>query len=229
MIEISNLKKSYGSREVLSIDKLNFSPGEVVGILGNNGAGKTTLFNLLLDLVERSSGSVRSKDMDVAQSEAWKQYTSAFLDESFLISFLSPEEYFDFIGGLYGMKTEAVAAFLSPFERIFNGEIMGRKKFIRDLSKGNQKKVGLIASLMGSPEIVIWDEPFANLDPSAQVAIKQLVLQRDPTTCFLISSHDLNHVYEVCDRIIIVSHGKVMSDMQRSECSLEGLIGHFSP
>lgn len=229
MIEIKDLRKIYGRTEVLNIPELRFEKGEIVGIVGNNGAGKTTLFSSILDLIQISAGRITSKGKVVSKSEDWKKYTAAFLDEGFLIGFLKPEEYFEFVGKLHNMSPSTTLEFVQQFETIFNGEILGRHKYIRDLSKGNQKKVGLIAALIGEPELVLWDEPFSNLDPSTQLRIRGLISDYSANKTFLISSHDLNHIAEVCTRIIILDHGKLVKDVQRSEISKEALVEFFTP
>ena len=229
MLQINNIRKIYGQTEVLNIPSLSFNKGEIIGVVGNNGAGKTTLFSLMLDLIQASTGTIISREKDVSKTEDWKKYTTAFLDEGFLIGFLTPEEYFEFIGKLHNLSPIATMEFVSQFEEIFNGEILGKKKYIRDLSKGNQKKVGLVAALIGNPEVVILDEPFSNLDPSTQLRIRSLIGDYSAEKTFLISSHDLNHIAEVCTRIIILDHGKVVKDLERSDFSKEALYEFFTP
>ncbi|MGZ5262207.1 MAG: ATP-binding cassette domain-containing protein, partial [Kaistella sp.] len=168
MIKIQNISKVYGSKKVLDIAALEIPKGESFGLVGNNGAGKTTLFSLLLDLIEPSSGHIEIDGDRVNENEKWKNRVSAFIDESFLIGYLTPEEYFYFIGELRGQDKTSVNGFLKQFDDFFNGEILNAKKYVRDLSKGNQKKVGIVGALIGTPEIIILDEPFANLDPSTQ-------------------------------------------------------------
>ena len=163
MIKIRNITKTYSKETVLKIDYLDINSGQTFGLVGNNGAGKTTLFSALLDLIKPTTGEVLNNGINVRTSEDWKSFTSAFLDESFLISYLMPEEYFYFVGELRNFSKKQVDEFLKQFEDLFNGEILGGKKFIRDLSKGNQKKVGIVAALIGDPEVIILDEPFANL------------------------------------------------------------------
>src|SRR5699024_11232193 len=107
--------------------------------------------------------------------EDWKAFTSSFLDDSFLISYLTPEEYFYFIGSLRNWDKEQVDEFLLQFTDLFNGEVVGRNRYIRDLSIGNAKKVGIVRALIDNPELIILDEPFANLDPSTQIRLKQLL------------------------------------------------------
>lgn len=230
MITITNLSKNYNGTTVLNIEHLEIPGGQSFGLVGNNGAGKTTLFSLLLDLIRPSTGNVFNNEITVSQSEEWKPFTSSFIDESFLIGYLTPEEYFNFIGELRNRNKADVAAFLKDFEDFFNGEILNQKKYLRDLSKGNQKKVGIVAALIGDPEVIILDEPFANLDPSTQIKLKKLIrdLTESSEVTVLISSHDLIHVTEVCERIVVLDKGKVVNDIKTSEATLKELESYFA-
>ena len=215
MITVTNLSKKYSGQTVLGILDLEVPKGQKFGLVGNNGSGKTTLFSLLLDLIEDSTGNVTFNKIDVHKSEEWKPYTSAFIDESYLISYLTVEEYFYFLGNLRAVSKEEINIWVQEFEPFFNGEILGQKKYLRDLSKGNQKKAGIVGTLIGKPELVILDESFANLDPTTQIRLKKLI--RDEAekhgTTFLISSHDLIHVIEVCDRIVLLEKGLAIKDI----------------
>ena len=230
MITFNNLKKSYSRNVVLEINSLDIPKGQAFGLVGNNGAGKTTLFSLLLDLIKPTKGKVLNNNIDVKESEDWKSFTSAFLDESFLISYLLPEEYFYFIGDLRGVSKREVDSFLNQFEDLFNGEILGGKKYIRDLSKGNQKKVGIIAALIGSPKIIILDEPFANLDPTTQIRLKKIIkkLAEEKETTVLFSSHDLQDMTEVSERIVLLEKGKIVRDIKTDSKTLKELEEYFT-
>ena len=230
MITVNSLTKSYGEITVLNIDQLEIPKGQCFGLVGNNGAGKTTFFSLLLDLIKTSTGEIISNEIAVAQSEEWKSFTSAFIDDSFLIGYLTPEEYFYFVGELRGIDKATVDLFLETYVDFFNDEILNQKKYLRDFSKGNQKKVGLIAAFIGNPKVVILDEPFANLDPTTQIRLKQLVKaeteKRELT--LLISSHDLNHVTDVCNRIVLLERGAVIMDKETTAKTLQELEDYFS-
>ena len=230
MITVSNLSKTYKDTTVLSIESLELSKGEIIGLVGNNGAGKTTFFSLLLDLIKPSTGHIENNQVRVDQSEAWKSTTAAFIDESFLIGYLTPEEYFSFIAGLRNINKADLDTFLNRFSTFFNEEILGRNKYIRDLSKGNQKKAGIVGTLIGKPELVILDEPFANLDPSTQIRLKKLISDEAEKhgTTFLISSHDLTHVTEVCDRIVLLEKGLAIKDIETTPETLKELESYFS-
>ncbi|NNF75201.1 MAG: ABC transporter ATP-binding protein [Flavobacteriaceae bacterium] len=230
MIVTENLSKAYGGVTVLNLPELTIPKGQSFGLVGNNGAGKTTFFSLLLDLIQPTTGHLTLKNIRVNESEDWKPFTSAFIDESFLIGYLTPEEYFYFIGDLRGQNKADVDSFLSQFEELFHGEILGKKKYLRDLSKGNQKKAGLVASLIGKPEVIILDEPFANIDPTTQIRLKQLLksLTEDRDITVLISSHDLMHVTEVCERIVVLEQGEAVKDIVTSEATLRELEQYFA-
>ena len=230
MITIDTVSKKYGKAEVLNIDALEIPTGQSFGLVGNNGAGKTTLFNILLDLIRPTTGAIVTNDISVHKSEAWKKFTGSFIDESFLITYLTPEEYFQFIGDLRGMNKADVTSFLSQFEEFFNEEVLGKKKYLRDLSKGNQKKVGIVAAMMGNPQVVVLDEPFANLDPTTQIRLKKLLktLTTDKDVTVLVSSHDLSHVTEVCERIVVLDKGLVVKDITTSRETLKELESYFA-
>ncbi|MCX2478693.1 ABC transporter ATP-binding protein [Pedobacter sp. MC2016-15] len=229
IIEINKLTKTYAGRKVTDIEKLTINTGETVGVIGNNGAGKTTLFRMLLDLIRPDSGEIVSKGVNVAENDHWKNYTASYLDEGYLIDYLTPEEYFIFIGGLQKMSVRQVMDYLQSYEEFFNGEILDRGKYIRDFSKGNQNKIGITAALMQQPELLVLDEPFANLDPTTQIRLKaHLKSLKSGNLTTMISSHDLNHVTDVCDRIILFEKGRVIKDIYTNENTLEELEAYFS-
>lgn len=229
MITVQNLTKKYGESIVLNIENLVIPKGQSFGLVGNNGAGKTTFFSLLLDLIQPSTGHIINNGVQVDASEAWKPFTSAFIDETFLIGYLTPEEYFYFIGELRGRNKADVDNLLAGFEDFFHGEILGQKKYLRDLSKGNQKKAGIVASFIGNPEVIILDEPFANLDPTTQIRLKSIIkeLAASKEVTVLVSSHDLIHVTEVCERIVVLSKGEQVKDIQTSRETLKELEVFF--
>lgn len=230
MIEIHNLSKSYNGVTVLSLDGISIPKGQAFGLVGNNGAGKTTLFSSLLDLIQPTTGYIKNGGYEVHKSEDWKTHTASFIDESFLIGYLTPEEYFYFIGDLRGENKADVDTLLAGFEDFFNGEIIGKRKYLRDLSKGNQKKVGIVATLIGNPEVIILDEPFANLDPTTQIRLKGIIkkLASDRDVTVLVSSHDLQHVTEVCERIVVLEKGEQVKDIMTSPETLKELENYFS-
>jgi ABC-2 type transport system ATP-binding protein len=230
MIQISQLRKQYKEAVVLDVESLEIPSGECFGLVGNNGAGKTTLFRIMLDLVRATAGTVTLNGEDVSKTEDWKAKTGAYLDEHMLLAYLTPDEYFQTLRKIYGLSEADLKLHLDKFVELFNDEVLGKKKYIRDLSKGNLKKVGIAAALMGNPEVVFLDEPFENLDPSSQIRLKKLVLREKENSkvTFLISSHDLNHVTEICDRIVLLEKGKVIRDLREKAEMMAELDAYFT-
>lgn len=230
MILANNLSKQYNGVTVLNIGHLEIPKGQSFGLVGNNGAGKTTFFSLLLDLIQPTTGHITNNQIEVHKSEAWKPFTSAFIDESFIIGYLTAEEYFYFIGDLRGQNKADIDALLQKHSEFFNNEILKSGKYLRDLSKGNMKKVGIIGALIGNPEVIVLDEPFANLDPTTVNRLKKIIreLADDPNVTVLVSSHDLNHTVEVCSRIVALNKGEVVKDIQTSAETLRELEAFFA-
>lgn len=228
MIKIENLTKTYANVCATDIPSLQIYQGEIIGLVGNNGAGKTTIFSLILDLIKADTGKIFSDGIPVFESESWKKHTGAYISESFVIDFLTPEEYFEFIAELHNWNKTELHEFLLKFESLFNDEILGKKKYIRDLSKGNQKKVGITGALIGNPKVIILDEPFANLDPTSQSKLKRVITETTThENIILISSHGLSHIAEICTRIFIMEHGKIIKDLPKTEDAIESLKSYF--
>ena len=223
MITINKLQKNFGEKKAVDIENYIITQGEMLGLVGNNGAGKTTLFRLILDLLKTDAGNVTINDIDVSKSEEWKKFTGAFIDDGFLIDYLTPEEYFYFIGKMYGLKKEEVDERLTQFERFMNGEVVGQKKFIRNFSAGNKQKIGIISAMLHYPQLLILDEPFNFLDPSSQSVIKHLLKKynEEHNATVIISSHNLNHTVDVCPRIALLEHGVIIRDIQNENNSAE--------
>jgi ABC-2 type transport system ATP-binding protein len=214
ILNIDGLTKSFKQVEVLNIPQLSVPEREIVGVLGNNGAGKTTLFRLCLDLLKADTGSVYIDNKDVSNSDTWKKDTSAFIDENFLIDFLTPEEYFYFAGDLYGFNKNDMDTALEDFIPFMGDEILGKKKHIDKFSKGNKQKIGIIGAMLIRPKLLILDEPFNFLDPSSQIIMKKLLQrynQQYNTTVFL-SSHNLQYVMDICNRILVLESGHIVRD-----------------
>ena len=237
MIKIDNLKKQFGETIACDIPSFTVNDGDILGLVGNNGAGKTTLFRLLLDLLKPDDGSVTyqvpslqgeepgvAPAINPAESEAWKQDVGAYIDEGFLIDFLTPEEYFAFLGKISGISQTEVDERLTQFERFANGEVFGQKKLIRNLSAGNKMKVGIISALLRRPNTVILDEPFNFLDPTSQLVLKHLLTEyaNETGSTILISSHNLQHTVDISTRIALLEHGQIIRDLPNSE----GSAGH---
>ena len=214
MIVIENLKKQFGETVACDIPALEIKDREILGLVGNNGAGKTTLFRMLLDLLKPDTGTVALDGINPAESEAWKDKTGAYIDDSFLIEFLTPEEYFAFLGKISGLSQEEVDNRLKPFERFASGEIFGQKN---------------IAALFYKPQLVILDEPFNFLDPSSQNILKHVLTDYNKETgaTILISSHNLQHTIDISTRITLLEKGVVIKDLSNAKGSAKTELENY--
>lgn len=228
-IQITNLQKNFGEKRAIDIESYTIPHGTLLGLVGNNGAGKTTLFRLMLDLLQADAGEVRLGEFNPAETEEWKLTTGVFIDESFLIDYLTPEEYFHFVGRIYGLDNAAVDERLARFDRFMNGEVLGQKKLIRNFSMGNKQKIGIISAMLHRPELLILDEPFNFLDPSSQTVIRRLLKEYNEETgaTVIISSHNLNHTTDICPRIALLEHGSILRDIDNSDGSAEQALEEY--
>ncbi|MEE1175054.1 MAG: ATP-binding cassette domain-containing protein [Paludibacteraceae bacterium] len=231
MIKIDNLTKYFGENKALDIKQLQIAEGSIVGLVGNNGAGKTTMLRLILDLCKANSGSVLSAGKDVSKFEEWKEYTGSFLDSGYLIEFLKPEEYFTLIGELNHISKEDLQVHLSKFDAFMNGEILGKKKLIKNYSAGNKQKIGIVAAMITNPKVLLLDEPFNFLDPSSQMEMLRLLrdLNNEFGTTMILSSHNIELVSEISSRIVLLEKGIVKKDISATAGeAIEELRTYFS-
>ena len=232
-IIIKDLKKTFGEKVAVDIPELTIHSGELLGLVGNNGAGTSTLFRLTLDLIKADTGTVHMKgtdvDVNVAETEIWKDWTGAFVDESFLIDYLTPDEYFQFIARLTDTSEEQLQEFLAQYQHFMADELAGQKKLIRTLSAGNKQKVGIMAAMLLQPQVLILYEPFNFLDPSSQNAIKHLLKKYNVETgaTILVSSHNLQHTVDISERIVLLEHGKVIHDIDNKEKQAQDILENY--
>lgn len=227
-IAINNIKKCFGEKVAVDIPEFTINSGDILGLVGNNGAGKTTLFRMILDLLQADEGSVAFNhtvtaedgtasvlNINPAESEDWKTFVGSYIDDGFLIDFLTPEEYFDFVGKVSNLTKEQISERLSKYEKLMAGEILDQKKLIRDFSAGNKQKIGIISALLTEPEVVILDEPFNFLDPSSQNVLKKLIVSyhEEHGATIIISSHNLQHTTDVSTRIALLESGHIIKDL----------------
>ena len=243
MIKIENIKKAFGKTVASDIPSFVVNNGDILGLVGNNGAGKTTLFRMILDLLKPDEGQVtitrpsdsrfsRSEEAETvnpAESEEWKDWTGAYIDDSFLVDFLTPEEFFAFLGKINNIPQEEIDERLKPFERLAGGEIFGQKKLIRNLSAGNKQKVGIMSALLLRPKLVILDEPFNFLDPSSQNILKHILTDynRETGATILISSHNLAHTIDISTRIALLEKGQIIRDLPNAEGSARDELENY--
>lgn len=230
MIQVSQLKKSFGQTKACDISSLQINDGDLLGLVGNNGAGKTTFFRMLLDLLKPDEGEVFIDGINPAVSEEWKQTTAAYIDDSFLIDYLTPEEYFAFLAKVSGIRQDVVDERMRSFEHFAGGEVLGQKKLIRNLSAGNKQKVGIMSTLLRQPRLVILDEPFNFLDPTSQNVLKRMLTDynRQTGATILLSSHNLQHTIDISTRIVLLEKGNVIRDIGNdSDEERQQLVDYF--
>lgn len=186
--------------------------------------GSTTRTSVLSSLSSQTSQSaapsnVYQESIDPAKSEEWKKMTGAFIDDTFLIDFLSVEEYLDFIIKVQGLTpmdwNGSDDPLVQGFKEFAEGQIFDQKKLIREYSAGNKQKIGIMAAMISRPELLILDEPFNFLDPTGQNFLKKLLLDYHCRTgaTILISSHNLQHLVDVSTRVVLLEDGKVIEDL----------------
>lgn len=241
-IQLENLKKCFGDKTAVDIQNFTINDGEIIGLVGNNGAGKTTLFRLMLDLLKADEGNVKMfpnkqqaenedipSEINPSVSEDWKMLTGAYIDNSFLIDFLTAEEYFEFIGKVSGLSKQQTEERLKDFEHFMNGEVLGQKKYIRDFSAGNKQKIGIVAALLNSPQLVILDEPFNFLDPSSQNQLKRILTEfnRSTGSTIIVSSHNLQHTVDISTRVALLEKGEIIEDIDNSDGKAEEILDKY--
>ena len=232
-IKIDNVKKTFGEKVAVNVEAFEVKSGEVLGLVGNNGAGKSTLFRIILDLLKPDHGKVlmfdAEKSVNVAETEEWKNWTGAYIDESFIIDYLTPDEYLSFVARLSGISTEQMEEELKKYEHFMAGEVLGQKKLIRNLSAGNKQKVGIIAALLLHPQILILDEPFNFLDPSSQNSFKHIIndYNKETGATILISSHNLNHTVDISHRIALLENGVIIRDIANENGSAQAELENY--
>ncbi|WP_149242056.1 ABC transporter ATP-binding protein [Dyadobacter sp. 32] len=229
-VSVEGISKSYDKQEVLNIPELVLESGKITGIVGNNGAGKTTLLRAILDLIQLDRGVIRIGEWPVANCEDWRKKTSAFLGSDSMLNFLTPEEYFYFVGALSERTESEVTDLLVKYGIFFNDEILGKKKkYIRDFSAGNIQKVGIIAALISRPEVLLLDEPFNFLDPTSQVLLQEILadVNKNYPCTVIVSSHDISQLAPICDRAVLLEKGMIRHDIQASDNILEKLNDYF--
>lgn len=241
-IQLENLKKCFGDKTAVDIQNFTINDGEIIGLVGNNGAGKTTLFRLMLDLLKADEGNVKMfpnkqqaenedipSEINPSVSEDWKMLTGAYIDNSFLIDFLTAEEYFEFIGKVSGLSKQQTEERLKDFEHFMNGEVLGQKKYIRDFSAGNKQKIGIVAALLNSPQLVILDEPFNFLDPSSQNQLKRILTEfnRSTGSTVIVSSHNLQHTVDISTRVALLEKGEIIQDIDNSDGKAEEILDKY--
>ena len=212
MIEVNHLTKRYG--KTCAVDDISFTveDGCIYGLLGPNGAGKSTTMNVITGYISATSGTVKIDGHDILEEPKQAKSSIGYLPElPPLYTDMTVEEYLAFVAELKGVKKKAdrVAALEKTIERA--GLQKMEHRLIRNLSKGYRQRVGIAASLLGEPKVIILDEPTVGLDPAQMIEIRALIRDLGKTHTVILSSHILSEVQSVCDRVLIIAHGKLVA------------------
>jgi len=211
MITIDNISKHYGTQKALDGVSFSVQRGEVLGLLGPNGAGKSTLMKILTGYLSPTSGSASVNGFDVATQSLEARRTIGYLPEhNPLYNDLYVREYLQFMGGLHRLGSKLSKRIDEVIER--TGITPEQHKKIGQLSKGFRQRVGLAQALLHEPQALILDEPTTGLDPNQIVEIRQLIAELGRERVVLFSTHIMQEVEALCNRIVIIHHGKIAAD-----------------
>ncbi len=218
MIEVSSLSKKYGS--FLAVDDVSFTinKGEVIGFLGPNGAGKSTIMNIITGYLSLTQGSVKVDGYDILENPEQAKRRIGYLPEiPPLYTDMTVAEYLGFIYDLKKVKFPK-APHLGEIMRLVKIENV-KDKLISNLSKGYRQRVGIAQALVGNPDVLILDEPTVGLDPKQIIEIRNLIAKLGQNHTVILSSHILSEIQAVCERVIIINHGKIVADNTPDELS----------
>ena len=222
-LEIKNISKKYGNQEALSNISFSLNKGDIVGFLGPNGAGKTTLMKIITSTLKQDSGEVTVFGKSTINEEIETKSVIGYLAEhNPLYKEMNVIEYLQFIASLYKIKD------FNIIENIISktGLKNEKTKKIEALSKGYKQRVGIAASLIHNPKLLILDEPTTGLDPNQLVEIRNLITEIGKDKIVLLSTHILQEIPKICNHIIIINKGKIvenikMKELEKSKINLE--------
>ena len=220
-ISINKVNKFYGKQQVLTDISFTLKKGEVVGFLGPNGAGKSTLMKIICCYLQQDSGKVQVCDLDTQENDLLVKAKIGYLPENNpLYKDMYVKEYLSFVGGIYKIDNlkNRISEIIDQ-----TGLSTEQSKKIEELSKGFKQRVGLAAALIHNPEILILDEPTTGLDPNQLIEIRNLIKEVGKDKTVLLSTHIMQEVDKMCNRIIIISKGKIVDDKQIADLQKEGL------
>lgn len=208
ILEIENLRKEFASTRALDGVSFNVRRGSICGLLGPNGAGKTTLLRIVNSILTADSGSVRINGKDVSLDTT--KYFGYMPEERGLYDKMKVEDQILFFGKLKGGEEKRLREVMNDYLELFQLKD-DRRRRIKELSKGNQQKVQIIATIVHEPELVILDEPFSGFDPINGAILQELIerLHQNGTTVML-SSHNMNAIEEICDDIALINKGHLL-------------------
>lgn len=209
-IEVKNLLKEYGAQKAVNNISFKVNKGEIVGFLGPNGAGKSTTMKIITGYLQQTGGEALVAGVNVQEEPMASKKKIGYLPESNALYFdMYVREYLDFVAEVHGLADRKKAV-----ERVIDMVGLSREaaKKIGQLSKGYKQRVGLAAALIHEPEVLILDEPTSGLDPNQIVEIREVIRQQGKDKTVLFSSHILQEVEAICDRVIIINKGMLVAD-----------------
>ena len=209
-ININKVNKFYGKQQALTNISFSINKGEIVGFLGPNGAGKSTLMKIITCYLNQDSGNVQVCDLDTLEQDLKVKAKIGYLPENNpLYTDMYIKEYLTFVGRVYGVENlnNRIAEIIKQ-----TGLTSEKRKKIRDLSKGFKQRVGLAAALIHNPDILILDEPTTGLDPNQLEEIRSLIKEVGKDKTVLLSTHIMQEVDKICNRVIIINKGKIVDD-----------------
>lgn len=213
LIRIVDLKKSYGTKEILKGINLDIFPGQVIGYIGPNGAGKSTTVKILTGLIEDFTGTVEINGINIQEDPLAVKALLGYVPENAeLYEVLTPMEYLNFIGKLYGMEDNTIQERSLKLLTAFGLESNATNR-MDTFSKGMRQKVLLISGIIHNPQIIVLDEPLSGLDANAVIFVKELIslLAKEGKTIFYCS-HMMDVVEKVSDRILLINQGSIIAD-----------------
>jgi ABC-2 type transport system ATP-binding protein len=222
MLKIQNLTKIYGSQK--AVDNITFEAkaGEIVGFLGPNGAGKSTTMKIATCYLAATSGSVEVCGYDVQQNPMEVRQNIGYLPEhNPLYLDMYVKEFLEFVGGIYGMKGQGLQKRISEVIELL-GLTLEHKKKIGQLSKGYRQRVGLAQALIHDPKVLILDEPTTGLDPNQLAEIRGVIRNIGKEKTVIFSTHIMQEVEAICDRVVVINHGNIVKDSPLSEMKQSG-------
>jgi ABC-2 type transport system ATP-binding protein len=220
-IFIQNINKSYGNQKALSDVSLEIENGEIVGFLGPNGAGKSTLMKIISSYISQDSGTVKVCKFNTIEQENESKKRIGYLPENNpLYKEMYIKEYLNFVASIYKIedKKQRIEQMIQKV-----GLQSEQYKTIGELSKGYQQRVGLVAALLHNPEVLILDEPTTGLDPNQLEEVRKLIKEVGKDKTVLLSTHILQEVEKMCNRVVIINKGEIVSDKLISEYKKEKL------
>jgi ABC-2 type transport system ATP-binding protein len=227
LIEVKNLTKRYGQHYAVNDISFTVDDGEILGFLGPNGAGKTTTMNIITGYISATEGDVVINGVDLlAEPEKAKSNIGYLPDSPPLYNEMKVDEYLRFVADIKKVKPNARSKMIQEIKETVRITDMSNR-LIKNLSKGYKQRVGLAQAMIGSPEVIIMDEPTVGLDPKQIIEMRDVIKRLGKKHTVILSSHILSEVSAVCDRIMIINKGQIKASDTAEHLSSKLSHGHI--